>query len=74
MCPVGTYQIKWFFCHENVRMSRVFLAAWELAGEKHIACVFIAISFVANYAFRFRVLSGSCILLAGGRSARGAGT
>ena len=51
MCPVGTYQISWFFCHENARMSRVFLAAWELAGEKHIACVFIAISFVANYAF-----------------------
>ena len=47
---MGTYQIKWFLCHENARMSRVFLAAWELAREKHIASVFIAISFVANYA------------------------
>jgi hypothetical protein len=69
---IGTYQIEWFFCHENARISRVFLAGWDLAGEKHTACVFIAISFVTNYAFW--VLSGPNILLAGSSAARGAVT
>jgi hypothetical protein len=69
---VGAYQITRLVCHEIARISRVFLATWELAGEKHIACVFIAISFVTNYAFS--VLSGPYILLSGSSAAPGTAT
>jgi len=50
----------------------VFLATWELAGEKHIACVFIAISFVTN--LRSRSYLDHTILLTGSSAARGAVT
>jgi hypothetical protein len=35
---VGICQIKWLVRHEIGRTIRVFLATWELAGEKHTAC------------------------------------